>query len=598
MITICPYCGCGCQLKVITEKNKVKEILPYKQDPVSEGQPCIKGLNSHEILSAKDRVKTPLVRKNNKLTKTTWEKAYKHIHKKLSKLKPNDIVFYGASPASNEDNYLLQKFARDLKCENIDSSARLCHAATCYAFDKAFGITAMPARIEDWEKADCILLTGTNPKAAYPVAFNKIKKAKKKGAKLICVRDWKDDTSKFADLFVNIEDGTQLAFLNGILNHIKEKKKLPKTIKTKLKKYTSRYVAKTCRCKESDFKKVVKEIQKSKRLAIGFGMGLTQHTYGVNNVFGVINLALAKNGKPISMRGKTNIQGVGDMGCAPKHCGNTLIGSIFLKPAKALYIIGSSPAQSMPDLNKVHKQLKKMFIIQHTDLKNSTTQFADVVLPTCTWLEYSGSYTNAESRVRTFNKAIPVIAGKPHWKIIQELAKQFKINYKYKTEKDIQKEIKKEIPGYKKVNFNNNFVQRKIKFKKYNFSNFTKVENKRTKKYPFILTTERWPFQFCSGEYSRNSKTLNKLSPESLCYINPKDAKKLKLKNKNKVKITSKAGNIKVKVKVTPDMPEKLVAVPFHFKEVLVNKLFPLEFDITVQQPNQKRVAVNIKKSL
>lgn len=593
--TICPYCGCGCQLIVKTKNNNVTEIIQDKKDPVSEGKPCIKGLKSYEILNSRQRITQPLIRKKGKLTPATWEQAYKLIRKKLN---PKNTVFYGASPASNEDNYLLQKFARDLGSENIDSSARLCHAATCYAFNKAFGITAMPAKINDFKKADCILIIGTNPKATYPVAFNKILQAKKSGARIICVRDWKDETSKFADIFVCIEEGTQLAFINCILNHIKEKNKLPKNIQASLKKCTLSCTSKICECSKEDIKKVIREIQKSKNLVIEFGMGLTQHIYGVNNILGLINLAIAKNAKPISMRGKTNIQGVGDMGCLPKHCGNTLISSIFLKPQKALYIIGSSPAQSMPDLNKVHKQLKKMFIVQQTVFPNLTTKFADVILPSVTWLEYSGSFTNAESRVRTFNKAIKPIAGKPHWKIIQELSGYFNLNYDYKTEKQIQKEIKNKIPGYKNITFNGNFVQRPIKFRKYHKADFTKLEQRTSKKYPFVLTTERWPFQFCSGEISGHSITLNTLSKEALCFINSEDARKLKLKQNSKIKISSKAGQIKVKVKITQDMPENLVSVPFHFKEVLVNKLFPLEFDPAVQQPNQKRVAVSIKKVL
>lgn len=591
--TICPYCGCGCQLNAEVKNNKVIKINPIKNDPVSEGSPCIKGLNSYEIIYSKDRIKTPLIRKQGKLVKATWDKAYKLIYQTFKKLKPNDLAFYGGSPASLEDNYLLQKFARDLKSDNIDSSARLCHASTCYAFNKAYGITAMPAKIDDFKNSDCILIIGSNPKSAYPVAFNKIIKAKTKGAKLICIRDWKDETSQFADLYINIDDGLQLPFLNGILNHLKEKKKLPKEIQKSLKKYTKEYTCKLCECKPKEFEKALELIQNSKKFVIGFGMGITQHIYGIKNVLGIINLCLAKKGIPISMRGKTNIQGVGDMGCQPSKNGKTIIDSIFIKPCKALYTIGSNPAQSLPDLNKAHKQLKKMFIVQQTNSLNKTSEFANVILPNCSWLERNGAFTNAESRVRSFNKAIDIIAGKPHWLIIQELANYFGLNYNYNI-KSIRKEIKKKISGYKNVNFKNNFVERKITKRKYNKADFIKPETKSTKQYPLLLTTERWPFQFCSGELSRKSRTLNKLNKEALCYINPEDAKKYKLKDNIKVKITSKSGHIQVKLKINPNIPTNLVSVPFHFKEVLVNKLFQLQFNPETKEPNLKRVPVNI----
>src|SRR3989344_6409855 len=175
MRTICPYCGCGCLLNF--ENNK---FTPIKEDPVSNGHPCIKGLTSYETVDV-DRVKQPLIKINNKLKEVSWDQAYKFIYKNIKDYKPNEIAFLGGSPASNEDNFLLQKFARDVfKTDNIDSCSRICHAASCFAFNNAFGITRMPSKIEDYEKADCILLIGTDPKLTYPVAFDKILKSKAK----------------------------------------------------------------------------------------------------------------------------------------------------------------------------------------------------------------------------------------------------------------------------------------------------------------------------------------------------------------------------------------------------------------------------------
>src|SRR3989344_1825311 len=604
--SLCPYCGCGCSLYLNVENNNVVGVTADKQDPLSEGKPCIKGLNSHQFIYSKDRIKTPLIRKNNKLKPATWEEAYKFIHKNLKNFGPADIAFLGSSPSTNEDNFLLQKFARDVfKTNNIDSCARICHAATCYAFMHAFGISAMPSKITDYEDADCILIIGSDPRITYPIAFNKILKAKTKGAKLICVHDWKNETSQFSDLYIQILDGTELAFLNGIL-HILVKDynlKITKELNNVINKYTKEKVSEICKTKKENIQKVADLIAKSKKFVLGFGMGLTQHIYGVNNAFAAINLVLAKNGKIISMRGKANIQGVGDMGCLPREGVETIISSMFLVPVKALYIMEMNPAQSLPYLNKVHEKLREIFIIQHTSFPNETTKFADVVLPCCTWAEHDGSFTNAESRVRYFEKAIdPLFESKPNWKIITELAKYFNKNYKYDNIFDIWNSIKKEIPEYSNIDITklkkhiSQFPNRPAKYKKFHPVEFEKLEEPTSEKYPFILTTERTMYNFCTGDMSRRSVTLKKLEPEARCLINRSDARKLNLKDNNPVKIYSKSGSIRIKVKITKNVPKNLLVVPFHFDEVLVNKVIPLEFGPIVEEANLKRVAVNLVK--
>ncbi len=604
--TICPYCGCGCSFYLRVEGSEVVGILHDSKDPISNGKPCIKGVASYQSVYSKCRVREPMIRKNGKLRIVSWDEAYRHIYTKTKGLKPNELAFYASSPASNEDCYLFQKFAREIfKTNNIDSCARLCHAATCYAFYESFGIMAMPSKFDDYLKADCILIIGSNPKSTYPNVFEKILRVQEQGAKLICVRDWKDETSDHADLFVELCDGTELAFLNGILNLLIERKAVDvkdSLIIETVSRYPKERVTKICNVKEGDLEKVADLIAKSKRFVLGYGMSLTQHSYGADNVFGAINLVLAKNGKIISMRGKTNIQGVGDMGCLPKQ-GDTFISSVFIFPVKALFVMESNPAQSLPDLNYAHKMLKKMFVVQQTTYTNLTTRFANVVLPTCSWAEHSGSFTNAESRVRWFNKAIePLYNSKPNWLIVKELARYFGKSYNYKNEAEILNEIKKNINGYKKLNINSLlngksfFVHRLIKFKRYHPVEFMGVEERTSRKYPLVLTIERTMHHFCTGEATRCSSILSKLEPEPLCFISKEDACKFKIKNKSFIEIESRVGKLKIKARISTRIPRGLLVVPFHFEEALANKLVPLDFGPVAEEPNLKRVAVRVRK--
>ncbi|MDP2908941.1 MAG: molybdopterin-dependent oxidoreductase [Nanoarchaeota archaeon] len=611
--TVCPYCGVGCSFDLVVDNSKVTGVQPWKDDPVSEGMPCIKGLKSYQIIYAKDRLKHPMIRKKGRLVKASWDEAYREIYKNLKGLKPREVAFYAASPAPNEACYLFQKIARDIfGTDNVDSCARLCHASTCYALYRAFGITAMDAKIEDIAKSDCILVIGTNPKVTYPVAFNKILKAKRdNNAKLICIRDWRDETSKFADVYVEIKPGLELAFLNAVLHILVRdgKVEVPDEINRVIEDYHADKVAKICSTVKNcfftveDIEMVARLVGESKRFVLMHGMGLTQHAYGAHNVFAALNLVIAKNGKNIPMRGKANIQGVGDMGCLPKKGGETISASVFLEPVKALYVMQSNPAQSLPDLNRAHKAMKKMFLVLQATYPSKTMEFANVVLPACSWAEQNGTFTSAESRIRMVTKAVePLHSSKPDWVVLNDLAKYLGKDYGYNSFEDILKEVKRELPAYGKIDIDNlknhgsEFAYRPVIFRKFNPVKFTGFEDPTSDEYPLVLTTWRWAFQFCTGDMSRRSETLEKLSPEPLCYVSVEDAKQYKLKDNDKIKITSKVGDVVIKVKVNDDVPQGLLVAPFHFEECLVNKLMPLAYGPVVEEPNLKRVAVNIKK--
>jgi predicted molibdopterin-dependent oxidoreductase YjgC len=601
--TVCPYCGVGCSLFLESENGKVTGIKPDTTDPVSKGKPCIKGLTSYQCIYTPDRIKNPMIRKGKKLKETTWAEAYGYIHKKTRKLKSNEIAFYASSPATNEDLFLLQKFAREtFKTENLDSCARLCHATTVYALNEVYGAKGMTARYEDYDNADCIMIIDSNPAVSYPVVFNKIMEAKKKGAMIIYVGEHLNETGEQADIYVQIAIGTQTAFLNAILKEVIEKNKVRvnEHLKNKAKGYTKLRVAEICKTTTEKISRVVHEVIKSQKFILNYGMGMTQHSNGTNNVFAASNLVLAKNGKIIPMRGKANIQGVGDMGFEPRGRGETISSYVFFRPVKAMYIMESNPAQSLPELNRAHKIMKKMFIVLQTSFPSVTMEYANVVLPSCTWAEREGTFTNAESRVRFLNKAAEPAYGKPNWRIIKELATHFHKHYNYKTTEDIFKDIKKEVKNYSNINMDklkkgwSQFVERKTKKALYHPVDFEGVEEPTSKKYPYILTTQRYMHQFCTGEMTGRT-SLNKISPEAHCLISKDDSIKLKIKDGQEIELISRVGGVRVKAKVSYKVPEGLLIVPYHFKQTLINKLIPLDYGPIVEEPNLKKAAVRIR---
>ena len=596
-------------LEFVVEGGKIKKVLPCKEDPISEGKPCIKGLTCHEPLSIR-RIRKPMVRKGKKLVPTSWKEAYRRIEEEFSRLRPKEIAFYGSGLATNEANYLLQKFARRvIKTGNIDSSARLCHASTIKAFQMAFGLGAMSAYIDDIKDADCILIIGSDPKSDYPVAFNKVLEAKRRGAKLIVVEDSFSFSSKHADLHLKIRSGRFLPLLNFLAKYIIENGLYDENapyldgfyeLQSLVSKYEPGKVAKECNVNEKLLGKAASIVGRSERLVIMYGMAMTQHVSGTKNVLGVTNLALLKGGKVVCMRGKVNIQGCGDVGCYPR--GDGILELLFGDVIKAIYIMDSNIAQSFPELDKVHEKLREMFVVYAGPFENSMLKFADVVLPATTLLESSGTITNAERRVRAFERVIKPICGKTHWEILKDLFEVFGHPLKHEDVWDTTREMLEKVEPFKRIKFEDlfgmegTFAEKGHKWEKFIPVEFTAVEEEKTKKYPFVLTTKRLPWHFVTGDMTLRSKTLKKFAGEPYCYMSPRDMRKLKLKDGDLVEVESEVGKMRIKVKGKTEVDDGVVVIPFHFPKALVNKLIPFQLDPLSREPNLKVVDVKIKK--
>lgn len=635
--SICSYCGCSCRLNFVVENGKIVKTLPDNTDPVSEGRPCIKGLTLHEVIY-KDRILEPMIRekKGSKLKKVSWKEAYEFIYKKTKNLAPEEIFFSPSGKTVNENSYVMQKFGRIVfKTNHIDGCcSRLCHIATVRGLKNTFGIAAVPSKMNDVHSLDCLFIIGSNPASNYPVVFNRILKAKQKGLKVISIQCVAALISQQADVSLVIQPGAETLLLNAISNLIIQNgaydKKLEsvdgfKRLRDTVKKYTEDIVCKVCGISHDDWKNMTNMILKSKSFGVMHGMGITQHVNALENIHSLLNMMILKNGQMLSLRGEVNVQGVGDMGCmpdslpcgelveysklekiwgtkVPKEKGKNIMEALLISPAKAVFIAGFNPAQSMPDLNKVHKNFKRMFIVQLESHPNLTTDFADVVLPIPTLVEKTGTIANGERRIRHVGKVIePVGKSKSEWIIFKELAELFGFGkfFNYKDEKEILKEIIRVVPSYSEISpevTDDQWAEKEIKFLKFNPEQFEGVEDVRSKKYPFILTTFRSQYHFLMDEMTSKSPTLSKNQDGPFCYMNEDDAKRLKIKDGDKIKVFSYVGSVITQAKIDKRIPEKTVGMYFHFKELLVNKLFPTQFDEETFTPNYKLVAVQIQK--
>ena len=357
----------------------------------------------------------------------------------------------------------------------------------------------MTNSIAEIEKADVILVTGSNTTEAHPVIATLIKRAVLyNNAKLIVVDPRKIDLVKYATVWLRQKNGTDVVWLNGIMNviinedlhdskFIKMRTEGFEELKKTVKKYTPKYVEEITNIPAEDLTKAARIFGSAENGSIAYAMGITQHTNGTDNVKSIANLAMItgnigrENTGVNPLRGQNNVQGACDMGTLPnvypgyqkvidsniknkfEKTWNTklsdkngltiveMMDSICTGSVKALYIMGENPMISDANTNHVEHALDTVdFLICQDIFLTETAKMADVVFPSASFAEKDGTFTNSERRVLKVNKLINDIGNtKPDWKIIETLANAIKPNaWNYKSWKDILAEINSVTPQY------------------------------------------------------------------------------------------------------------------------------------------------------
>jgi len=367
----------------------------------------------------------------------------------------------------------------------------------------AFGSGAMTNSIADMEESKCFLITGTNTTENHPVISTFIKRAvTQRGAKLILADPRGIELSKFATVWLRQRPGTDIAWINGMMNviisedlHNKEfiagRTENFEAVKETVKKYSPEYVEKIAGIPAEDMKKAARLYAESPAASIVYAMGITQHITGTDNVKSLANLAMLTGniGRPGTgvnpLRGQNNVQGACDMACLPGNLpgykrvaeeaerkpfedawgmklpskpGLTvphIIEGAAKGTIKALYVMGENPMMSDPDTAHVEKALKNLDLLIVQDIfLNETGKLAHVVLPSHAWAEKEGSFTNTERRVQRVRKAVEAPGeARDDWKIITMIANKCGANWVYESARDIMEELRKVTASYAGITY-------------------------------------------------------------------------------------------------------------------------------------------------
>ena len=494
--TICPYCSCGCGIYLVVKDGKIIGQEPRNEHPINAGGNCPKGRNAYQFLYADDRLKTPMIRKDGELVEGTWDDVLDFIASKLKDVDPDDFGLLASGKNTNEEAYVLQKFARVIMgTNNVEYCGRLCHSPTAAGLGPTVGSGVMPISQLDIEKADCIFLAGINLRETFPMMARRVQRAKDKGAKVIVLDPRRTVTAKeIGDLHLQLLAGTDVVVLNSmmkvILDEGLEDKEFIESrtagieeLRKHLASSDLKEMSKTCGVPIAELKKAAHWLAKAKTACVLYNQGLNQHSTGTDNVKALATLALltGQYGKPgtgISpTRGQVNGEGTGDMGCLNVfYPGFQRVGTgasekfeklwgveglpskpgypytKLIQETKYLWVVGTNPMIAAPDTNNVRKALeeKELLIVQDI-FPTETAQLADVVLPVATWVERDGIHAYVDRRVQKINKIIdPPGSAKPDWWVVCELAERMghKDKFDFSSSDEILEEIRRCVPAY------------------------------------------------------------------------------------------------------------------------------------------------------
>lgn len=486
----CPYCGVGCQIDLDIREDRVFRVrAPFDAAP-NYGRLCAKGRFGVDYVHHPSRLKHPLIRRDlgarprtpagpQGFRQATWDEALDLAADRIAAILGthggDSIGSFCSAKASNEDNYVFQKFIRGvLGTNNVDHCARLCHAASVTGLQIAIGSSAMSNSIAEMKDLEVYMVTGSNTSETHPVISTFLRQAVvRNGAKLIVVDPRGIEMTDFATQWLRQQPGTDVAVFSAMANvivteELYDEKFIAARVEgfedfaRAIQEYTPEWAQGVSGVPAEQIRTAARMYAGAKSAAIYWGMGISQSVHGTDNALALANLALLTGhiGKPGTglnpLRGQNNVQGCSDSGGLPNvfpgyqsvtdaeirgkfeaywgvplnpEAGLTtmeMVDAAEKGAVKAFYIMGENPLMSEPDLRHARHVMEGLEFILFQDIfLNETGEYADVILPAVSFAEKQGTFTNTDRRVQMIREAVPAPGeARADWSIICDLAER------------------------------------------------------------------------------------------------------------------------------------------------------------------------------
>ncbi len=692
--TTCPYCGVGCGI-VVTEEQGTFSVKGNPEHPSNLGRICSKGAALADTLDNEGRMLHPQING----APASWDEATSVVAEKfqstIDEHGPQSVAMYVSGQLLTEDYYVANKFMKGfIGSANIDTNSRLCMSSVVAAQKRAYGSDSVPNCYEDLERTNLIVIVGSNTAWCHPVIFQRIRHTKKSNpnCQIIVIDPRKTATCDIADMHLAIKSGKDSVLFNGLLTYLNDQNEINKQFvdncvegmqETLDAAYESSgsidMVAQICGLEKVDVENFYAMFSRKEKVITLFSQGVNQSHTGTDNINSIINCHLfsGRIGRPgmgaFSLTGQPNAMGGREVGglanqltahmdlenaehrnLVQRHWQSPhiadkagykavdLFDAILDNKIKALWIIGTNPAVSMPDSNRVRQALSycEFLVVQDCMQSTDTTEYAHVLLPASTWGERDGMVTNTErrlSRQRAFRDAPGEAI--PDWQIISNVATKmgFSQAFNYQTPVEIfteyaaltgkennntrdldislfsdldEKGYQQFIPIQWPVKYNQlSGTQRLFEDGKF-FTASGKAQmipitpqgpaNALSEQYPLILNTGRIRDQWHTMTRTGKSPKLSTHLSEAFIQIHPHDAQRYNIFKDSLVQVNSAWGESTIRACINADIPVGMVFMPMHWNDqyasnAVTDKLVNPQRDPFSGQPEFKHTPVSIK---
>ncbi|KQZ15345.1 nitrate reductase [Mesorhizobium sp. Root554] len=476
--TTCPYCGVGCGVLARIATDGAVAVRGDPDHPANFGKLCSKGSALGETMGLEGRVLHPEIAGRQAGWDAALDLVAETFGQTVEKHGPDSVAFYVSGQLLTEDYYVANKLMKGfIGSANIDTNSRLCMASSVAGHRRAFGEDIVPGVYEDFEEADLVVLTGSNTAWCHPILYQRMLAARKKrGARIVVIDPRRTATADECDLHLALDPGTDVLLFNGLLAHLCRTGVADEDF---VARFTSgfeqaaalaaadapsiEHVARGCGLTPADVRFFYELFSATERTVTVYSQGVNQSAHGTDKVNAIINchLATGRIGRPgmgpFSVTGQPNAMGGREVGGlanqlaahmgfdskadiervsrfwnAPEIATRAGLKAVDMFEAagdgrvKALWIMGTNPAVSMPDAGRVRAALKACDFVAVSDVtRTDTTRFADVFLPAASWGEKDGTVTNSERRLSRQRPFMPTPGeARADWRIIVEVARR------------------------------------------------------------------------------------------------------------------------------------------------------------------------------
>lgn len=493
MKTTCAYCGVGCGIRLSREGDSW-QLQGDEDHPANGGALCVKGASLLESLAFPDRLLYPRWLGQ----RIGWEEALDTLAERLATIMvesgPQAIGIYLSGQLTTEDYYVANKLMKGyLGSANVDTNSRLCMSSAVVAHQRAFGEDLVPACYEDLELADLVVLTGANTAWTHPVLFRRLQqaRARRPELRLVVLDPRRTMTAEQGDLHLALKPGSDVALWNGLCRYLLDSDGWDQAY---VAQHVSGFealaaalddpawqldeVARSCGLSRSDLLGFYQLFARTPRTVTLFCQGINQSNQGVDKANAIINAHLLSGriGKPgaatFSMTGQPNAMGGREVGglatqlaahmgfgeaeCdrvqrfwgsptmvrGPGHKAVELFEAVHRGEIRALWVLGTNPAVSLPDGNRVREALSRceLLVVSEVTANTDTARLAHLLLPAAAWGEKSGTVTNSERTISRQRAFLPLPGeARPDWWALTRLARRlgFGEGFAYEHEHEI-----------------------------------------------------------------------------------------------------------------------------------------------------------------